>query len=160
MTTLVYWATVKIREVTSHHQRGPYQSPTCTGVCKQPCPWPLWYSRSTYSPLPLCLCCEDLPPPQCSNGPRAVESLGVLTPPSLLGADWGLNLNWMAVRKLDLSHLCFSLNFLFFYASSSISFYVSFANLFSIILFLICWSPETHKMKEKQDSILLIQETV
>ena len=65
-----------------------------------------------------------------------------------------------AVRKLDLSHLCFSLKFYFIYVSLAIFFYVSFTNLFSIILFLICWLPETLKTKEKQDSILLIQETV
>ena len=39
------------------------------------------------------------------------------------------------VRKLDLSHLCFSLNFYFPYVPSSISFYVSLTNLFSIISF-------------------------
>ena len=41
------------------------------------------------------------------------------------------------VRKLDLSHLCFSLNF-YFLMFFAISFYVSLTNLFSIILFLIC----------------------
>ena len=46
------------------------------------------------------------------------------------------------------------------YVFLAISFYVSLANLFSIILFLICWSPKTLKTKEKQDSIQLIQETV
>ena len=42
---------------------------------------------------------------------------------------------WMtSVRKLDLSHLCFSSNF-YFSMSLSISLYVSLTNLFPIILF-------------------------
>ena len=54
----------------------------------------------------------------------------------------------------------FFFELLFSYVSLTISPYVSFTNLFSIILFLICCLPETLKTKEKQDSILLIQETV
>ena len=42
------------------------------------------------------------------------------------------------VRKLDLLHLCFSLNFYFFLCFFTIAFYVYFTNLFSIMLFLIC----------------------
>ena len=52
----------------------------------------------------------------------------------------------------------FFFELLFSYVSLAISFYVSLTNLFSIILFLICWLPETLKMKEKQDLIQLIQE--
>ena len=52
----------------------------------------------------------------------------------------------------------FFFELLFSYVSLTISFYVSFTNLFSIIHFLICWLPKTLKTKEKQDSIQLIQE--
>ena len=45
----------------------------------------------------------------------------------------------------------FFFELLFSYVSLAISFYVSFTNLFSIILFLICLLPETLKMKEKPD---------
>ena len=54
----------------------------------------------------------------------------------------------------------FFFELLFSYVSLAISLYVSLANLFSLILFLICRLPETLKTKEKQDSILLVQETV
>ena len=62
------------------------------------------------------------------------------------------------VRKLDLSQLCFSLNFCF------LIFLRLFPSMFLLLtysqsfFFLICWSPETLKMKEQQDSIQLVQE--
>ena len=52
----------------------------------------------------------------------------------------------------------FFFELLFFYVSLAISFYVFLTNLFLLILSLICRLPETLKMKEKQDSILLVQE--
>ena len=67
--------------------------------------------------------------------------------------------NMILVRKLDLSHLCFSLNFYFSMSLLQFPSMFSFTNLFTIILFLICRLPETLKMKEKQDLILLILET-
>ena len=54
----------------------------------------------------------------------------------------------------------FFFELLFPSVSLTISLYVSLTNLFSIILFLICSLPETLKTKEKQDLILLVQETV
>ena len=54
----------------------------------------------------------------------------------------------------------FFFELLFSYVSLTISFYVFLTNLFSLILFFICSMPETLKTKEKQDSILLVQETV
>ena len=63
-------------------------------------------------------------------------------------------------QKIGLVGLMFFFELLFPYVSLAISFYVSLTNLFSIILFLICRLPETLKTKEKQDLILLIQETV
>ena len=44
----------------------------------------------------------------------------------------------LLVRKLDLSHLCFSLNFYFLMFPSQFPSMFSFTNLFSIILFFIC----------------------
>ena len=52
----------------------------------------------------------------------------------------------------------FFFELLFSYVSLATSLYVSLTNLFSLILFFICRLPETHKTKEKQDSILLVQE--
>ena len=43
-----------------------------------------------------------------------------------------------AVRKLDLSYLCFSLNFYFLMFLSQFPSMFFLTNLFSIILFLIC----------------------
>ena len=63
-------------------------------------------------------------------------------------------------QEIGLVAIMFFFELLFLYVSLEISLYVSLANLFSIILFLICRLPETHKTKEKQDSILLVQETV
>ena len=57
----------------------------------------------------------------------------------------------VGVRKLDLSQLCFSLNFYF------PMFLRLFPSMFPLLTysqsfpFLICWSPETFKTKEKQD---------
>ena len=65
------------------------------------------------------------------------------------------------VRKLDLIGLVAFMFFFELFISLwffTISFYVSLTNLFSIILFLICWLPKTLKTKEKPDSILLIQD--
>ena len=62
-----------------------------------------------------------------------------------------LHLGQTTVRKLDLSQLCFFFELLFSYVSLAISFYVSPANLFSIILFFICQLPKTLKTKEKPD---------
>ena len=50
------------------------------------------------------------------------------------------------------------LELLFSYVSSQFPSMFSLTNLFSIIPFLVCWLPETLKMKEKQDLIELIQE--
>ena len=52
----------------------------------------------------------------------------------------------------------FFFELLFSYVSLAISLYVFHTNLFSLVLSLICQLPETLKMKEKQDSILLVQE--
>ena len=66
--------------------------------------------------------------------------------------------NFTTVRKLDLSHLCFSLNFYFLMSL------LQFPSMFPLLtyspsfFFLICCLPKTLKMKEKQDSIQLIQE--
>ena len=58
---------------------------------------------------------------------------------SSVGTSTGLPLDPMVgVRKLDLSQLCFSLNFLFSYVHSQFPSVFPFANLFSIIPFLIC----------------------
>ena len=61
-------------------------------------------------------------------------------------------------QEIGLVALMFFFELLFSYVSLAISLYVSLTNLFSLILFFICRLPETHKMKEKQDSILLVQE--
>ena len=66
---------------------------------------------------------------------------------------WLMSGNWTCHNYVFL----WAVIFLCFFA---FSLYVSFTNLFSIILFLICWSPKTLKTKEKQDSILLVQGTV
>ena len=66
----------------------------------------------------------------------------------------------LVCQEIGLVAFMFFFELLFSYVSLTISFYVSLTNLFSIILFLICQLPETLKMKERQDSILLIQETV
>ena len=63
-------------------------------------------------------------------------------------------------QEIGLVALMFFFELLFPYVSSSISFYVSFANLFSIILFPYLLITRDTQEKEKQDSILLIQETV
>ena len=67
---------------------------------------------------------------------------------------------WVWCQEIGLVAFMFFFELLFSYVSLAISFYVSLTNLFSIIHFLICWLPETLKVKEKQDLILLIQETV
>ena len=64
------------------------------------------------------------------------------------------------VRKLDLSHLCFSLNFCFLMFLSQFPSMFLLLTYFQSFFFLICWLPKTLKMKEKQDLIQLIQGTV
>ena len=80
-----------------------------------------------------------------------------------------LSLCWLLLSLLLFLELCqeiglvalmFFFELLFFYVSLTISLYVFLTNLFSLILFLICQLPETLKMKEKQDLILLVPETV
>ena len=64
----------------------------------------------------------------------------------------------MECQEIGLVALMFFFELLFSYVSLAISFYVFPTNLFSLIHSLICRLPETLKMKEKQDSILLVQE--
>ena len=92
---------------------------------------------------------------------------GVVSP-NLLAVGWLRELCWdcwtggqlLVVRKLDLSHLCFSLNFYFLMFLRNFLLCFPLLTYSKIILFLICWSPKTLKTKEKQDSIPLIQGTV
>ena len=51
-------------------------------------------------------------------------------------------------QEIGLVTFMFSFEFLFSYVPLAISFYGSFTNLFSIILFLICQLPKTLKTKE------------
>ena len=64
------------------------------------------------------------------------------------------------VRKLNLSQLCFSLNF-YFLMFFAISFYVSLTNLLSIIPFsLSADHPRHSRRRRSKNPILLVQETV
>src|ERR1700743_1581160 len=54
-------------------------------------------------------------------------------------------------QEIGLVAIMFFFELLFSYVLPSISFYVSLTNLFSIIPFLICQSPKTLKIKEKQE---------
>ena len=64
------------------------------------------------------------------------------------------------VRKLDLSHLCFSLNFLFFICFSQ------FPSMFPLLTYsklffpLSANRPRHSRQRRSKNSILLIQETV
>ena len=62
------------------------------------------------------------------------------------------------VRKLDVSHLCFSLNFLFSYVSSQFPSMFVLPTYSQSFFSLSVDYPKTLKTKEKQDSIQLIQE--
>ena len=61
-------------------------------------------------------------------------------------------------QEIGLVAFMFFFELIFSYVSLAISLYVSLTNLFSLILFFICRLPETFKMKEKQDSMPLVQE--
>ena len=56
-----------------------------------------------------------------------------------------------SVRKLDLSHLCFSLNFYFLMFLSQFPSMFPLLTYSQLFLSLICQSPKTLKTKEKQD---------
>ena len=57
----------------------------------------------------------------------------------------------VSVRKLDLSQLCFSLNFYFLMLLLQFPSMFPLLNYSQSFLFLICQSPETLKTKEKPD---------
>ena len=67
---------------------------------------------------------------------------------------WPTSCQGYSVRKLDLSHLCFFLNFYFlmFFCNFPLCFLT---NSFSITHFFICWLPRTPKKEEKQDFDLI-----
>ena len=64
------------------------------------------------------------------------------------------------VRKLDLSHLCFSLNFLFSYVSSQFPSMFSLLTYFQSFFSLSADHPRHSRRRRSKISILLIQETV
>ena len=78
--------------------------------------------------------------------------------PSEVGEEFDSSEDGGRCQEIGLVALMFFFELLFSYVSLTISLYVSLTNLFSLILFFICQLPKTHKMKEKQDSILLVQE--
>ena len=64
-------------------------------------------------------------------------------------------LSHITCQEIGLVAFMFFFELLIFLCFFTISFYLFLTNLFSITPFLICWLPETLKMKEKQDSIQL-----